>query len=209
MHIILADDHILVRDALRQMIERQISDAVVHAVGSLDEALQTASTMDMTPDLVILDFRMPGMDGLAGVERARAALPDARIVLMSGLASREDVDQAIRKGADGFLPKTLPAQALSGALSLVLAGEPFLPAHGYHEVEAGDPTLPAGITASLTRREKEVLHCLMKGQSNKEIARDLDLQEVTIKLHVRSLCRKLDAKNRTQAVLNAMAAGVA
>jgi two-component system, NarL family, nitrate/nitrite response regulator NarL len=154
--------------------------------------------------LVILDLRMPGMDGLNGLRRMRERLPLVPIVIMSGGASHEDVRNAIDMGAQGFLPKTLTGPALVSAIRLIMAGEKFVP-FGAIDAPAGDPT-DSDSHAPLTQREREVLQYLEKGWSNKEIARALELQEVTIKLHIRGICRKLGAKNRTQAALRAQEA---
>ena len=108
-------------------------------------------------------------------------------------------------GAIGFIPKTMGAQSLLNAVRFMAAGEIYVPVDLMRE----EPAAPAHpLAAKLSPRENEVLSGLCKGQSNKEIARDLDLQEVTIKLHVRTLCRKLEAKNRTQAAMIAKEAGL-
>jgi len=206
MRLILADDHVLVRDALKAYIERAIPGAEVLTGSSLDEALALIDG-STDPQLCVLDYRMPGMDGLEGLARMRARYPDLPVAIMSGLAGHDEIHEAIARGAAGFLPKTLTVKALVGAIQLMLSGERFLPV----SLLESDHTAAdrADGTPALTRRERDVLAELCKGRSNKEIARTLNLQEVTIKLHVRSLCRKLVAKNRTQAVLKAMDMGLA
>ncbi|UEM22359.1 response regulator transcription factor [Skermanella mucosa] len=203
MRILLADDHNMVRDALKSYIERLEPDAEIVSVDSFTTAYKA---VDEAGDfaLVILDLRMPGMDGLDGLRRMRERLPDVPVVIMSGGASHEDVRTAIDLGAQGFLPKTLTGPALVSAIRLIMAGEKFVPfgavdAPAYEAAEADGHAL-------LTQREREVLQYLEKGWSNKEIARALELQEVTIKLHIRGICRKLGAKNRTQAALRAQEA---
>jgi DNA-binding NarL/FixJ family response regulator len=206
MRILLADDHVLVRDALKSYIERLADDATVFAVSSFPEALALARR-EVGLDLVILDFRMPGMNGLEGLIRMREVFPRTPVVIMSGLARPQDISAAMAAGAAGFFPKTLNGAALVSAVRLVLAGERFVPSADHAGSGRNEPQMEDEATSSLTAREREVLDLLTKGMSNKEIARQLELQEVTIKLHVRGICRKLGAKNRTQAALRAVAIG--
>jgi DNA-binding NarL/FixJ family response regulator len=206
MRILLADDHVLVRDALKSYIERLADDATVFAVSSFPEALALARR-EVGLDLVILDFRMPGMNGLEGLIRMREVFPRTPVVIMSGLARPQDISAAMAAGAAGFFPKTLNGAALVSAVRLVLAGERFVPSADHAGSGRNEPQMEDEATSSLTAREREVLDLLTKGMSNKEIARQLELQEVTIKLHVRGICRKLGTKNRTQAALRAVAIG--
>lgn len=207
MRILLADDHVLVRDALKSYIERLADDAAVIVASSFPEAFALAER-DTALDLVILDLRMPGMNGLEGLTRMRGLRPSTPVVIISGLARPQDITDAMAAGAAGFFPKTLNGAALVSAVRLVLAGERFVPStdHAGNGVD-GEARVEDEATSSLTTRERQVLDLLTKGMSNKEIARQLELQEVTIKLHVRGICRKLGAKNRTQAALRAVAIG--
>jgi DNA-binding NarL/FixJ family response regulator len=200
----LADDHDLVRDSLKVFIERDAAGMTVTTVGSLDAAIEAASSVPM--DVAVLDLRMPGMDGLEGLGRFRAAHPTVPVLIISGQARPQDVRDAVTAGASGFVPKSSSALALVNAVRLVLSGERFFPPE-----QLMDVTDEAAIGASpdFTRRERDVLACLVQGQSNKEIARTLDLQEVTVKLHLRSVFRKLGVKSRTQAVLAAVERGLA
>lgn len=184
-------------------------------------------------DLVLLDLRMEGMHGLEGLARIQKAHPDLRVAILSGLAETEDIRQALDMGAAGFFPKTLSAKVLLKAIHLVLEGERYIPLdHAMHDIMPAyyhDPEYggAGGRNATgrklgpdaksraaddlpdiLTRREREVLAHLMKGASNKEIARTLEIQVVTVKLHVRGLCKKLEVKNRTQAALKAQELGL-
>ncbi len=198
MRLLIADDHDLLRDALRSHLERALPGTEVLGAGTVDAALgMLAARPDI--DLLLLDLRMPGMNGLDGLSRIRDAHPTVKIALMSGEAGPADIRAALARGALGFLPKTLPGEAMVDAVRRLSAGEGFVP--------DGAAAPPSDI--GLTRREREVLDFLLKGLSNKEIARLLDLEEVTVKLHVRGLCRKLDAKNRTQAAMRAVELGLA
>jgi DNA-binding NarL/FixJ family response regulator len=204
MNLLLADDHDLVRDSLKVFIERDASGMTVTAVGSLDAAIEAASSAAV--DVAVLDLRMPGMDGLEGLGRFRTAHPRVPVVIMSGQARPQDVREAVAAGASGFVPKSSSALALVNAVRLVLSGERFFPPEQL--MDAPDDQ-SSGASAAFTRRERDVLACLVQGQSNKEIARALDLQEVTVKLHLRSVFRKLGVKSRTQAVLAAVERGLA
>jgi len=222
MKLLIADDHALFRDALVQYFERENSETVCRVARDFHEVMEIL-VEDESFDLVLLDLRMPGMNGLKGVETLSEKYPDVLVVLMSGIAEHRDVEAAFERGISGYFPKTMSGKAFLKGVKQVIAGEKYIP----RDHNTGD-MLPAyyngpgygkefGYEGSgggshkeinLTPRETEVLSYLLKGASNKEIARALDLQVVTIKLHVRGVCRKLGAKNRTQAALIASDMGL-
>ncbi|HBY13232.1 response regulator transcription factor [Paracoccaceae bacterium] len=204
MRILIADDHDLLRETLSMFLASE---------GSIDTAL--ASTLDAALDLIqseekfdliMLDYNMPGMAGLNGLKRAMEASGGSPVALMSGIASRSVAEEALSFGAAGFVPKTLAAKTLVNAVRFMAMGEKYAP---IDFMTADDPTVaPNPLAQKLSRRELQVLEGLSKGKSNKEIARDLDLQEPTIKLHVKTLYRKIGAANRTQAALIAKEEGL-
>lgn len=149
---------------------------------------------------------MPGMNGLEGLKRIMALGPEQRVALMSGLAPRDVAEEALALGAAGFLPKTLPARRLVNAVKFMAMGEQYAPVD-FMTAEADAPDKHP-LTERLSQRELQMLEGLCQGKSNKEIARGLDLTEPTIKLHMKTLYRKLDANNRTQAALIAKEAGL-
>ena len=213
MKLLIADDHTLFREALVQYIER--SDPM-SSVTLAKDLYQAVSILEQNPyqDLVILDLRMPGMKGMEGLKEVRERFPDLRVALMSGVAEPEDVRLALDMGAVGYFPKTLSGKALLKGIQRVLDGEIFVPEGDKNTFMAShyddQPTKPNAQVKAIdfTPRETDVLSYLVEGASNKEIANALELQIVTIKLHVRGICRKLNANNRTQAALKARAMGV-
>ncbi len=203
MRILLADDHDMVRETI---------SAYLRSEGGAEVTLATdlPGAMDLIAaegpfDLVLLDYQMPGMYGLEGLATALAANGGKGVAILSGSAPANTAKAALDAGAIGFIPKTMGAQSLLNAVRFMSAGEIYAPV----ELMRADDAAPAHPLAErLSPRELEVLNGLCRGLSNKEIARELDLQEVTIKLHVRTLCKKLDAKNRTQAALTAKETGL-
>ncbi|MGR3636413.1 MAG: response regulator transcription factor [Shimia sp.] len=197
-NLLVVDDHDLVRDTIAAYLG-QSEGFVIETASSLDEALEELA--GTTPfDLCILDYHMPGMDGLSGLEIAASAHPAVKFALMSGVAAPDVAQQAMSIGAVGFFPKSLGAPNLLNAVRFVLSGERYFP-FGL-AVEAARTTATMDYRG-LTERECETLRGICEGKSNKEIGRDLGLQEVTIKLHVKNILSKLGAKNRTQAALRA------
>ena len=197
--LLLADDHELVRETIADFLRLQGGFLVVSA-DSLDTALANLKS-EGPVDLVMLDYSMPGMDALTGLAtmKARAGCP---VAILSGTAPPDVARRALRAGAAGFLPKTLAPQSLVAAVRHMLAGETYMPLDFLTESE------PIKGRVNLTPREKDVLLGITQGKSNKEIARDLNIQEVTVKLHLKTLSRKLGARNRTHAAMLARDLGL-
>jgi len=207
MRIVLADDHDLVRDTIEEYLKRLDEHIEVLHAATLPRALE-AIRKGADLDLVLLDLRMPGMNGLAGLKSVREACPGVPIVILSGDTSPDTIRNALQAGAAGFLPKTMRGSAMLNALRLILAGERYVPdiLLADRGGEAADLSGGQG-SPPLTQREREVMGLLVQGLPNKEIGRRLNIEVVTVALHLRSIYRKLGVASRTQAVRMALEQG--
>jgi two-component system, NarL family, nitrate/nitrite response regulator NarL len=207
MRAIVADDHPLYREAVRLRLERLFPAAEIAEAASVEELLRLGQMVGAKLDLILIDLHMPGMDGADGLAQVIAAFPDTPVAMMSGLADSADMIQAVRAGARGFLPKTMSPDLFAAAVGLVIGGGSYLPAEivqAQDEAAAG----PRSLLDGLTPREQQVLVRLATGAPNKEIGRDLGLAEVTVKLHVRQILKKIGARNRSEAAAIATRAGL-
>ena len=203
MKILIADDHDLLRDTLVMFLQGEGNIETVTA-SDFDAAMACVDTKGPF-DLIMLDYNMPGMSGLNGLKKALEYNGGQRVALMSGIATKNVAEEALAIGAAGFVPKTLSAKSLLNAVRFMGMGEQYAPIDFMTQEE---DSAPNPLAEKLSRRELQVLEGLSQGKSNKEIARDLDLQEPTIKLHVKTLYRKIGAGNRTQAALIAKEEGL-
>ena len=193
MKLLIADDHDLIRDTVCAFLENEGFETV--AVADYAEALARVSD-DESFDAILLDYTMPGASGLDGLTRMIEVSAGTPVALISGTAPLSVVDAAMKHGASGYIPKSMPAKSMANAVRFIASGEVFVPfGLGARDERAG------GASHGLTDRELEVLSGICAGKSNKEIAIDCDLQEVTVKLHVKNLCRKINARNRTHAAM--------
>jgi two-component system nitrate/nitrite response regulator NarL len=203
MRILIADDHDMLRDTLELWFQKE--GITVTATRDLPSAILTIDA-ERPFDLVLLDYGMPGMNGLDGLRAVLATGRAPRVALMSGIAPREVAEQALAMGAAGFLPKTMAAKSLVNAVRFMAMGEQYAPID--FMTAAPEAAAPNALADRLSPRELQVLRGLCEGKANKEIARDLGIQEPTVKLHVKTLYRKIDAHNRTQAAMIAKEAGL-
>jgi len=203
MRVLIADDHDLLRDTLKLYLEAQ-GDIETRTASDLAGA-HAAINEDGDFDLVLLDLNMPGMNGLEGLTRTIAMQDGLRVALLSGEATKSIVEKALGAGAAGFVPKTLSAKSMINAVRFMAMGEQYAPLD-FMTAEEESPSHP--LADRLTPRELQVLKGLTEGKSNKQIARDLDITEPTVKLHMKTLYRKLDVANRTQAALVAREQGL-
>src|SRR6056297_811918 len=200
LRVLMVDDHTLLVETVVASLEAEFCFRVV-AAGSVDSAREMIAHHGPF-DVVLLDYDVPGMSALDGLRQLKEA-NDGRVILFSGVANRTTVKLALDQGASGYIPKTLPFRTLGHAIRLVSDGEVFLPAEFIRS--AGENN---AAQYGLKPREMRVLTLLCEGMQNKEIGRDLGLDEVIVKMDVKSICRKLDVRNRTQAVIAAIKHGL-
>lgn len=210
MKILVADDHPLYREAVITQVRRLYPEASVDQVGSFDDLVSAAKQVVTGYDLFLVDFHMPGMME-AGLTNLAGTFPATPIAVISGTANAEDVRASIRAGARGFVSKTATAEHLAHTIQLVLSGGTSVPA----DMLSAAPS-PARVSGPqpdwlgrLSPREREVLIAVARGISNKQIGRELNLAEVTVKLHLRAIFRKTGTKTRSEAAVLATRAGVA
>ena len=202
--VLIADDHPLFREALRQVAVAALPGCDFDEASSLDQAMKLASAKDY--DLILLDLRMPGNSGFNGLVGMRNRAPATPIIIVSAEEDPDSMQGAITYGASGFIPKSLPKDLMAQAVRDVLSGEVYLPPDGGERpcgaANWGDDDLGASI-ASLTGQQRRVLELMVAGKPNKIIAYELDIAESTVKAHVSAILRKLRVTSRTQAVINA------
>lgn len=205
MKILVADDHPLYREAVAIQAARIFADATVVEVASMDEAYAAIEGSSTPFDLFLIDYKMPGM-AVAAIAKLAHDVPSTPIAIISGSAQPAEIKAAIEAGARGYISKTATGERLAHALKLILAGGTSVPTELLFEVKQGEDV--PGWLALLSQREKDVLRSVARGLSNKEIGRELNLAEVTIKLHLRSLFRKMGARSRADAAVMAVKAGL-
>jgi two-component system, NarL family, nitrate/nitrite response regulator NarL len=203
VRVLIADDHDLVREILAAYLMREPGFEVETAADFKSAAKKIKS--DSKFDLVLLDYNMPGMNGIQGVTEAIALNGGRPVAVISGTAAKLIAQKILLAGAIGFLPKSISARSLIHAIRFMASGEKYAPIDFMGSEEVLEKN---ALEASLTKREAEVLKGLTKGLSNKEIGRDISIQEVTVKLHLKTLCRKINARNRTHAAVIAVEAGL-
>ncbi len=214
MKIMIADDHELLRDGLRHVLELSEDGIAIVEACDYPEALAMAES-ERNLDAVLLDLSMPGMVWSEGLTALRGLLPrDVPIIVFSALNDRRTIMQAVNLGAAGYIPKSSPRRVMLGALRLVLSGGVYLPPSLLdQQLEVGGSDQASlhisfqGVASGLTPRQREVLLLLGQGKSNKEIARTLELAEGTVKLHVTAILKALKISNRTSAVVAASQMG--
>jgi two-component system NarL family response regulator len=200
LRILIADDHPVVREGLMALISRSPGMTIVAEANNGREAVE--QFLLHSPDLALLDLRMPEMDGVDVITAIRHLQPAARLILLTTFDDDEDIFRGFRAGAKAFLLKDAPRNELLECLHAVHGGQTIIP-----------PVIAAKLACrlsalALTSRELEVLHLMADGNGNKEIAATLFIAEGTVKTHVNAVLRKLDAIDRTQAVTIALKRGI-
>ncbi|AXL87893.1 DNA-binding response regulator [Streptomyces sp. CB09001] len=205
--VLLVDDHQVVRRGLRTFLEVQDDIEVVGEAADGAEGVDRAQ--ELMPDVILMDVKMPGMDGVDALRRLRELDNHARVLVVTSFTEQRTVVPALRAGAAGYVYKDVDPDALAGAIRSVHAGHILLqPEVAGALLSQEESSSGPGRAGSLTEREREVLGLIADGRSNREIARALVLSEKTVKTHVSNILMKLDLADRTQAALWAVRHGV-
>lgn len=218
MKILIIDDHVLIREALRSVLKELEADATVLEAPDFRKGVRhVADHPDLA--LILLDLNLPDRDGFAALRDLRKDYPGISIVVLSAFHDRINVQRAFDLGALGFIPKSAEREVMTGALKLVFSGGVYIPPEilARHDpaaraqprlpraMDEGQPATPADL--GLTHRQIDVLALMMEGKSNKAICRRLDLAETTVKNHVTHILKVLKVTNRTEAVIAVTALG--
>lgn len=203
IRIVICDDHNVVRSGLRAMLDQQPDFEVIAEAADGVEAIYATKTHG--PDVVIMDLRMPRLDGVGAIAGIKEDLPDAKILVLTTYDSDADILAAVEKGATGFLLKDAPHEELFTAIRNVHKGKaplsPEVAAKLMNRIRAGEEEL-------LSSREVEILRLVAIGTTNREIAKSLWISEATVKSHLNRILKKLDATDRTSAVTTALKLGI-
>lgn len=212
VRVVIADDQTVVRDGLVMLLDLLPDVTVVGAAADGDQAVRLVA--EQHPDIVLMDLRMPRVDGVEATRRVRAEYPDTQVVVLTTYADDESIFGALQAGARGYLTKDSSAEQIADAIAAVHRGEALLdPAVQRRVVESmasgSSPESPGQLPAGLTPREAEVLTLIAAGRSNAEIATELFVSQATVKTHVNNLFAKIGARDRAQAVTYAYRNGLA
>jgi DNA-binding NarL/FixJ family response regulator len=211
--VLIADDQALVRVGLRKILESERETTVVGEAADGEDAV--AATRRLRPDVVLMDIRMPVLDGIEATRRIVRAQPDTRVLMLTTFGLDGYVYDALHAGASGFMLKDAPPEEIAAAVRIVASGEALLaPAVTRTVIEefarrqpVAAPALPTAVS-ELTPREREVLDLLARGLSNPEICEKLVISEATAKTHVARILQKLSLRDRVQAVIYAYETGL-
>jgi two-component system, NarL family, nitrate/nitrite response regulator NarL len=210
---LVVDDHTLFRRGLISLLSRTEWLQVVGDAGDTSEAQRKAEAL--APDLILLDNHLPGVNGVDAIPSLRKAVPAAKIVMLTVSEDESDLSRALQAGANGYLLKTMEADALIAAIERVMMGKSVLAdeltsklVSAFRGAASPPPAVTSDPVALLSPREREILRAIAQGQSNKHIARELGIAETTVKIHVQHVLRKLDVASRVQAAVIATERGL-
>lgn len=203
LNIIIADDHPLFRNALRQALSGPFSDTNWFEADSADALQSLLENKQQAYDLVMLDLQMPGSHGYSTLIHLRTHFADLPVIVISAYEDNMTISRAVHYGSSGFIPKSSSMETLATALTSVLDGDIWLPDHAeIQEIKEDASALVASKLTDLTPQQYKVLQMFAEGLLNKQIAYDLGVSEATIKAHATAIFRKLGVRNRTQAVIS-------
>lgn len=214
IRILLIDDHSLFRSGVRLLLQRQPDFEVVAEAADGLEGVKRAK--EFQPDVILLDLNMPGLSGLETLQLLVQDVPRSNVVILTVSEEADELSQALRDGARGYLVKNIDAEALTTAIRRAASGEPVIADNmtaklvdRFREQAAqGNGAAAGGERTRLTAREREIVQCLAHGASNKVIARQLDIAESTVKIHVQNILKKLNLTSRVQVAVYAVEHGL-
>lgn len=219
VRILVVDDHTLFRRGLMALLARERHLAVVGEAADASEAQRR--THELQPDLILLDNHLPGVRGVEALACLRESAPNTRVLMLTVSEDEDDLADALRAGASGYLLKTVEGDALTAAIDRVMRGEHVVAPEmtsklvsAFRGRQQETESAPARSVAtpslldSLSPRERDILRGIARGESNKEIGRTLGIAETTVKIHVQHVLRKLDVSSRVQAAVMATEAGL-
>ena len=224
--ILLVDDHNLFRSGVRQLLQREEDLCIVAEAADGLEGLKRAKAL--RPDVILLDLNMPGLSGLETLHLLTQDVPQSKVVILTVSEEAEELGEALRAGAVGYLTKNVEAETLVTAIRKAERGEPVIAESmtiklveqfrsqgssqpGATVTPPDSPSVQLGAASErvhLTAREREIMQCLARGESNKEIARRLDVAESTVKIHVQNILKKLNLSSRVQIAVYAVENGL-
>ncbi len=209
IRLMLADDHRMLREGLR----RSMTEHGFEVVGEASDGAEAVDmAQELTPDVILMDVTMPELDGVEATRLVKAANPAIRVIMLTMHADQEVLAAAIRSGASGYLVKDCSTEEIADAIRSAVSGEttlsPALAASMLNEVRKLDPPEQPEEDRVVTKREEEVLQLIADGCSTPEVAERLYISQKTVKNHLASIYQKLDARDRTQAVLQAVRMGI-
>ncbi|MBC7859025.1 MAG: response regulator transcription factor [Burkholderiaceae bacterium] len=208
--ILLVDDHTLFRSGIKLLLQRNPEFEVIGEASDGLEGVKRAK--QLMPDVVLMDLNMPGLSGLEAMQLIVEDLPGTAVLMLTVSEEAEDLSTALRNGASGYLLKNIEADYLTQAIKRAHAGEPVvaeaMTAKLVAQFRSGQNVAAAPEREKLTPREREAMSCLARGQSNKEIARQLDVAESTVKIHVQNILKKLNLNSRVQIAVYAVEHGL-
>jgi NarL family two-component system response regulator LiaR len=209
IRVLIADDHAILRKGIRALLSTEPDIVVVGEAGDGKEALAQAKALQ--PDVILMDLVMPNMDGIEATRQVTTNLPRVRILVLTSFVADDKVFPAIKAGALGYILKDSSPDDLVRAIRQVHRGEPTLEPEIARKVlfELAQPTKQPPTPDPLTERELDVLRLVAQGKSNREIAEELVLAELTVRTHVSNILGKLHLASRTQAALYALREGLA
>lgn len=202
LRVLLCDDHAIIRDGLRTLINLEPDMEVVGEAVSGEECVELAK--QLAPDVILMDINLPDFSGAVAVQHITREVPGTRVIMLTMYQEEEYLFQTIRAGASGYIVKDAPFEEVVLAIRKIVGGKSFLHIHQAATVAVTPSDSTSAATDRLSPRECEVLTRLVTGLTNREIAEELVIAEVTVKLHTTNIYRKLGVKSRSQAIMVAI-----